>query len=762
MKNFNNYLSLKKISHTSYSLFPIFIVVLSLFFVSTVFSQDELSLSDNGNYALQFDGINDNVFVGYNSFLDITGDITICLWYKTNSAKWGGLVSNFDFVSPDNGYEVCSSSLYEGGGFIYFECAYNDARDGFSTNNSFNDGKWHFVSAVYTPDGSSEGKVYVDGIKQSGYYWGGSKRLPSIGMTPDWALEFGVAQTSDYFEGIIDEIRIWNRVLTQEEIQANMYGHLTGSEEGLVGYWPFNEGSGNQTNDFSGNDNHGTINGATWIGAGAPIGGVILFCNPDYSYQNHNLFTSIQGAITHFLDGTSNIWLSYYDNTITADKFQVKSNTLIDVEFYIPQDAALGQWDINVETETDSIITMPVGIEILPPPSVKAQNSGTSSWLRSVYPVDSQTCWSVGNYGSIQNTVDGGVTWESQNSGTTNVLYSVCFADEMTGWVVGQFGTILQTTTGGENWTLQNSGTSSNLQSIYFLDAHTGWAVGRSGTILKTTDGGLNWHHQTSRTNSWMYSVYFTNANDGWAVGSNGAILSTSNSGETWEIQTSGTMSYLSSITFYDSETGWVVGSEGTILKTIDGGLTWSEKNSGTSNWLKSICLKNAQTGWAVGTNGEFIMTTDGGDSWTDRKSFTNKTLNSVYFVDDTTGWIVGESGTVLKLIMNEENVTAINEKYTLSFLPQKFLLFQNYPNPFNSTTTIKYSLPEPAHVSVKVFTILGELVSELVNKQQSAGTKAISWNGTNQFGQNMSSGIFICHIEADEYMKSIKMILIK
>ena len=67
-----------------------------------------------------------------------------------------------------------------------------------------------------------------------------------------------------YFNGILDFPSVWNRALTQSEIQQFMSSPPTGNEAGLVGYWNFNEGSGNAVSDLSGNGNNGTINGATW------------------------------------------------------------------------------------------------------------------------------------------------------------------------------------------------------------------------------------------------------------------------------------------------------------------------------------------------------------------------------------------------------------------------------------------------------------------------------------------------------------------
>ncbi len=125
----------------------------------------------NHNSSLQFDGIDDRVLVGTNSNLDILGDITLSLWYKTNSTQWGVLVANYDQFMPDNGYELCSSSLYEEGGFIYFECDYDDTRDGFSTDATFNDGDWHFISAIYTPmEVQEEGYLWM-GLSNLGIIW---------------------------------------------------------------------------------------------------------------------------------------------------------------------------------------------------------------------------------------------------------------------------------------------------------------------------------------------------------------------------------------------------------------------------------------------------------------------------------------------------------------------------------------------------------------------------------------------------------------
>ena len=130
--------------------------------------------------------------------------------------------------------------------------------------------------------------------------------------------------------------------------------------------------------------------------------------------------------------------------------------------------------------------------------------------LWSVYCLNDTTGFTVGSFGTILKTTDGGANWVSQASGSTVWLRSVHFPmDALTGYTVGWYGTILKTTNGGANWVSQSSGTTNGLNSVHFpVDAQTGYAVGSGGVILKTTDGGTNWVSQTG-TSVWLTSVHF-------------------------------------------------------------------------------------------------------------------------------------------------------------------------------------------------------------------------------------------------------------
>ncbi len=93
---------------------------------------------------------------------------------------------------------------------------------------------------------------------------------------------------------------------------------------------------------------------------------------------------------------------------------------------------------------------------------------------------------------------------------------------------------------------------------------------------------------------------------------------------------------------------------------------------------------------------------------------------------------------------------------------PEEFTIIQNYPNPFNPTTTIQYGIATNGKVSVQIYDILGQLVTTLVNTEQSAGMYAVIWNGTNDRGELVPSGTYISRIAAGSEVKTMTMMYLK
>jgi hypothetical protein len=87
----------------------------------------------------------------------------------------------------------------------------------------------------------------------------------------------------------------------------------------------------------------------------------------------------------------------------------------------------------------------------------------------------------------------------------------------------------------------------------------------------------------------------------------------------------------------------------------------------------------------------------------------------------------------------------------------QEFKLFKNYPNPFNPATTIEFNLPITGEVTLKIFNVLGEEVVTLVSGRLSAGSYTYKWDAS-----NMASGVYLCRLEAEGFVETKKMILIR
>lgn len=104
-------------------------------------------------------------------------------------------------------------------------------------------------------------------------------------------------------------------------------------------------------------------------------------------------------------------------------------------------------------------------------------------------------------------------------------------------------------------------------------------------------------------------------------------------------------------------------------------------------------------------------------------------------------------------------NVTDVEEE---NVIPNKYSLEQNYPNPFNPTTRITYSLPQNSFVALKIYDILGREVKTLINNEVNAGTHSIVWNGTDNYGNKVSSGTYIYRVVAGDFVSVKKMVLIK
>ncbi len=217
--------------------------------------------------------------------------------------------------------------------------------------------------------------------------------------------------------------------------------------------------------------------------------------------------------------------------------------------------------------------------------------SGTSNQMSSLYFIDQLNGWSVGAYGTITKTSDGGNSWVIVEIDYLTQLTDVCFPSKSVGYIVGEDGLILKTSNGGDTWEKLDNAFSNNLYRVKFRDEARGWIIGENGLILYTTNGGDTWNQQTSGSRAKLSGIEFIDEQHVCIAGSNQTILLSGDNGENWHLIDndfySGDLIFnFSDVYFADDSTGWACGNSvdqvyggwpgsGFIARTFDGGANW-------------------------------------------------------------------------------------------------------------------------------------------------------------------------------------------
>jgi photosystem II stability/assembly factor-like uncharacterized protein len=441
-------------------------------------------------------------------------------------------------------------------------------------------------------------------------------------------------------------------------------------------------------------------------------------------------------------------------------------------------------------------------------------------WANALAFSDRNTGWVIAGLGLVVKTEDGGLNWELSSGFTAEGFYDVCFVDNNTGWLTGP-EKVWKTIDGGNHWSVNFDSSNINIYNVCFKNLETGWLACRGGIpekifLMKTIDGGQSWKKILLPFNNYRYiaDMMFVDTQKGWLIISNNwtnesAIIKTFDGGETWQIKYStpneiieifalnDSLAYFvknpwsisssifktsdggdtwnefyanagsrfRSIFFIDPDYDWISGSDslgGLILRTADGGETWQKiKIEGSE--LRSIQFLDRNNGFLIGSysiQGCIWQTEDGGISW--QSSFFNnwEEILGIKFSNSTIGWVFGHAGALLKYegppVINIINSPSSDLKM------EKFSLSQNYPNPFNPVTTITYNLTRNSIVVLSIYNTLGQKIRTLVNTYQPTGDYQVVWDGRDNHGQPVPSGVYIYRLQVENFSDSRKMMLIR
>jgi len=228
----------------------------------------DLLINPTNMAALSFDGVAHYVEVPDANGLDVTSTWTIEAWVKP-----GNVAGAFQHViskigtGPDASYTLeinagkLRSAIHDG----------VNPTQVVESSGTLTDNVWQHVAITL---GSGTLSLYIDGVLDTQF---AGSQIPNVSTR---VLAFGRQSVGgQYYQGLIDEVRIWSVTRSGSEIAAAMNTHLTGSEAGFVGYWTFDEGAGDVAADATGNGHDGRLgstvgpdaNDPQWTTDAAPI-----------------------------------------------------------------------------------------------------------------------------------------------------------------------------------------------------------------------------------------------------------------------------------------------------------------------------------------------------------------------------------------------------------------------------------------------------------------------------------------------------------
>ena len=703
----------------------------SVWVSNTLFAQD---------YALDFDGTNDQIQIAYNSSLDVLDQVTIEAWVKPSRTDWQTI-----WMKGTYGYGLaltgsstsCQSSLK----LAFWDqaaCASAILSTGTYINN-----EWNHVALTVIDNGSNlTVYFYINGVKDGPHTSSQTAISNGGGSSVAYISRQGVGCNCNFMDGAIDELRVWNDVRTQAEIKANMHIELSGSESNLVAYYNFNDGRGTSVLDLTSNGNNGTMTNmdasSDWTKSkilgtsisgnsgfrmlSSPVSGQILGSLLD------NLWT--QGMTGADMTGASaNVWtLNVAGQSWTA---------LSDISTFGTSIAAGQGFLVYVfeDTDNDGTTDLPTTISVS-----GTENSsdatygsiGSGDWGLAGNPFSSTLDWDLISKTNIASTVyvwdDASSAYKSWN-GSTGGLTDGLIAPYQGFWVEA------------------NGGTGS-------ITISTSDKAGRAGTLYRVSD--------MQESGSITFNVNSPEFSDQTFMSIQGEGEAGLDNADGYKLFPLNHSNRLVAISYAD-DTGLDINNlpydyEETILIPIDimklqldGESYVTQEEEVTLTWDVSnlpdhISLTLIDQLTAIETDMNIISSI----------SFTTQpkgSFSTSYSGPIGTYPIVGEARFSLVV-----SYGALTSGGTIKMLPAEFALHAAYPNPFNPSTTISFDLPETRKVSLNVYDLKGSLVGTLLNESKAAGNYQYRWTPDNE----LASGVYLFELKTKNKTRHQKITFIK
>lgn len=214
-------------------------------------------------------------------------------------------------------------------------------------------------------------------------------------------------------------------------------------------------------------------------------------------------------------------------------------------------------------------------------------------------------------------------------------------------------------------------------------------------------------------------------------------------------------------IQYVDAPAGEIVCNENNhLFVTTSKGLIRSTDQFASFSKLTSFSVHGLKSYpglmLAAGSQGSLFLADAEWNYWNQIPSPVSE-YNSILKSSDNHFWVWTTNAEYESSLYRTVLPVSVSKDDELSYNANKFSLSQNYPNPFNPSTGIKYFIPRSGLVEIKVYDILGDEVTTLINGLESAGEHTVSFSG-----EHLSSGVYFCRIRFEGSVKTIKMVLLK
>lgn len=747
------------------------------------------------NYALSFNNsLSTYISIPYNAAQQPTAALTVEAWVNVNSwAGTPGIVGNTEF----GGYELEIEQISGVNRLNFWVKRNNNYAVTYITQAAFGTG-WHHVAGTF--DGRFA-RIYLDGVLQNTDDAGG---IYSIQYTYQNSLIIGAEAASGstpfgyYFNGSINDVRIWNYARPADSILAAKDRELAGTESGLTGYWTFNEGSGTTVNDLTANGQTGTLySGPEWIVFDTAHDWYTLGAQTISDGTAYYLSTAIGS------DGTP--YVGYSD----AANFGKATVMTYDGSAWVP----LGTKGFSSGAVNDMDIAIASNGTVYAAYS-DAGNSGKATvkkFLSGSWTDVGTPGFSAGSVSDIQISVtSAGVPYVGYTDAANSNKPTAMVLNSGTWTVVGSAGItsaasadqdfrvspsgvpyfVVRSNSGsqqasvlsynGSSWGyvgVQNFSTNTAYYvQIAFAPDETPYVIYvDNGVQVKKYDG--SW----TSVGSAISSIYTSPSLPQLAFSSDGTpyvcflqgsyLVVKRYIGSSWQFvgtapitqysTTYPTIAVSPSGVPYECHTETSIGSKATLRRftTSAGAALPVELHSFSAERIGGSVVLRWYTASEQSNAGFAVEQRSAAGVW-NRIGFVegHGTTNEPQQYRFTTAGRTEATAFRLQQIDRDGNVhsSSVVEVSALH-LPSAVALSQNYPDPFNPSTTIRYAVPNDGPVSLRVYDMVGREAAVLVNSVQPAGEHTVTFDAS-----RLSSGVYLYQLRTGAASMTKRMVLLR